>query len=79
MKHVDNPWLKAAVVVTVLPLIAWPTLLEKDAEPSWLLWCYPIVCCLYGWLALACARDRMVLSWVLVAMSLLTSAAIWML
>ncbi|MDE6269865.1 MAG: hypothetical protein K2M12_03295 [Muribaculaceae bacterium] len=79
MKPVDNPWLKAAVVATVLPLIAWPSLLSRSAQPSLLVWCYPIVCVVYGWLALACARERLTLSWVLVVMSLLTSAAIWML
>lgn len=71
-------WLKAAVAATALPLLAWPALLGR-APHSAFVWLYPAVVVLYGWLALACGRERPVLAWVLVAMSLLTSAAIWLL
>ncbi|MBP3590291.1 MAG: hypothetical protein J6J61_06920 [Muribaculaceae bacterium] len=78
-RGISNPWLKAAVVVTLLPLAAWPTLIGRAAEPSWMLWAYPAVIAFYAYAALACARERIALAWVLAAMSLLTSIAIWML
>lgn len=73
-----NTWLKAAVVVTVLPVIAWPSLLEHSGG-GWMVWLYPAIVVAYGWLAMACARERLTLAWVLVVMSILTSIAIWML
>ena len=40
-------WLKAAVVATVLPLLAWPSLLGR-ATHSAFVWLYPAVVVLYG-------------------------------
>lgn len=79
---ISNPRLKAAVILSLLPLAAWPTLIARHTAGSghtWMLWAYPPATALYAWLALACARERIALAWILVVISLLTSAAIWML
>lgn len=74
----DKIWLKAAVVLSVLPLVAWPSLLAEHGSDV-MVWLYAAVTAAYGFLAWKCGPERPVLAWVLVVMSLLTSAAIWML
>lgn len=70
--------LKLGVVVSLLPVLAWPALLVR-AGGSPLVWLYPLVAVAYAALALACARERLTLAWVLTAMSILTSVAVWFL
>jgi len=77
--NTDNIWLKVAVVLSVLPVAAWPLLLTHTGGGSALVWLYPFATVAYGALALACSRERAVLAWVLVVMSLLTSLSIWLL
>lgn len=73
----DHPVLRVIALAALLPLAAWPQLVVRAAG-SRLVWLYPLVAVAYTCLAWACARERATLAWVLVAMSLLTSAAIWM-
>lgn len=78
MKLPDNTPLLIACVLSLLPLLAWPVLLSRTAGSPFV-WLYPLAAVAYAGLALACARERVALSWVLVAMSLLTSLALWIL
>lgn len=70
--------LKVALVLSLLPVAAWPMLAVRSGG-SPLVWLYPLVTVAYAALSLACARERITISWVLVAMSILTSIAIWFL
>lgn len=78
-ERIENLGLKVAAAVSLLPLAAWPMLAAHATGPSWMLTAYPVVTVLYAALAVGCARERQTLAWILVVMSLLTSAAVWML
>lgn len=77
------PLLLAAIILSCLPVFAWPLLL--DAFPTeladdmrLLVKLYPVALFGYGICAWLCRRDRQYLSWILIALSLLTSAAIFL-
>ncbi|MDE6136047.1 MAG: hypothetical protein K2F97_01070 [Muribaculaceae bacterium] len=69
--------LKLGLAVSLLPVLAWPALLVR-AGGNPLVWLYPLATVAYAALALACGRERLTLAWVLTAMSILTSIAIWL-
>ena len=76
MKISPHTALKAAATVTALPLLVWP-LCAARAGAQDLVWLYPVA--ITAALAVACGRERPALAWILLAMSTLTSLAIWML
>ncbi|MBJ2167836.1 MAG: hypothetical protein JFR24_08230 [Muribaculaceae bacterium] len=78
MKISPHTALKAAATVTALPLLVWP-LCAARAGAQALVWLYPVAITAYAALAVACGRERPALAWILLAMSTLTSLAIWML
>lgn len=70
---------KIAVIVSVLPVLAFPLLLTgtlPGGEYRTLLWLYPFYVLLSGWCAWRCYPSRPALAWILVALLWLTHAAI---
>ena len=72
------------IIITMLPGLAFPLLLSRSSvAPSStvdnFLWLYPFYVLASGWLAWYCYGRRSALTWVLIAVMLLTHAAMWLL
>lgn len=76
------PWLTVLTVAAMLPLAAFPLLLDRPAaggEAKALLWLYPFYVVASGICALICWRERPELTWILLGLMILSHAAMWML
>ena len=74
-----NGWLIAGIVVSLLPIGAYPAMvgaLGTGEDVTTLVKLYPAALVGYALCAWLCRRDRIVLSWILVALSLLSSASL---
>ncbi|MCM1336639.1 MAG: hypothetical protein NC187_03075 [Candidatus Amulumruptor caecigallinarius] len=79
-------WLAVIVIILLLPAFAIPELLTLQSEAAGnpfpdtvkaLTWLFPLVCVAYAILIWLCWPTRRFISWMLVVMSALTSAAIF--
>lgn len=76
-------WMTVVIIVMMLPLFLLPSLLSAapsgDDTVTTILWCYPFYVMLSGWLAWICYPSRPVMSWILLALMLLSHIAVWIL
>ena len=75
-------WVKIVIIACCLPVLTFPWLLSlcpEESSAETFLWIYPLYVLVSGYLAWRCWADRPVLTWVLLAVMLLTHAAIWLL
>ncbi|MCM1067759.1 MAG: hypothetical protein NC418_09340 [Muribaculaceae bacterium] len=74
-------WIKALIIIAALPVLAYPALLAEcpadvaDMKPF--LWFYPIYVVVSTVCAWAAWRRRPEVTWILIAVMLLTHAAMW--
>lgn len=76
-------WVTLVVILVALPLFATPELLARcPAQPSiarTLVWGYPFYMAIAAWLAWVSWSRRCYITWLLLAIMVLTTIAIWML
>lgn len=75
-------WLKIVIIVSCVPVLSFFKLLSicpPGAESRTLLWLYPFYVIATGICAWMCAGSRRTLTWCLLALLILTHAAIWLL
>lgn len=81
----ENPmptWVKLVIIACCLPVLAFPWLLNlcpDDSPAETFLWIYPFYVALAGVCAWRSWARRKELTWVVLAVLLLTHAAMWML
>lgn len=76
-------WFTVVVILVALPVLLLPWLLnapctQQEGVRLWI-WLYPVYVAVAGWLAWQCYPQRQTLAWVLVALMVMSHAAIWML
>lgn len=75
-------WVKVLIIVCCVPVLAFPKLMElcpPHSSAETFLWLYPfyvIICAVCAWL---CWGRRHELTWVLLALMVLTHGAMWIL
>lgn len=72
-------WFIIIAVAAMLPLLAWPTLLDRCADDSPVrpfVWFFPAYIIASGVCALLCFKERRELAWILIVLMVLTEAAI---
>lgn len=83
MNQKTPAWVTCLVILVALPLFATPELLARcPAQPSiarTLVWGYPFYMAIAAWLAWASWTQRRYITWLLLAIMVLTTVAIWML
>lgn len=75
-------WVVVVAVIAALPATQMPMLLSSCPDVGGartLLWIYPFYTLLAAWLAVACYPRRPYMTWILLALMLLTHVAMWML
>ncbi len=76
-------WVTVLIVLSCLPLFATPELLSRcPAQPSiarTLVWGYPFYMAISGWLAWLSWQQRPYMTWLLMVVMWLTTAAMWLL
>ena len=75
-------WFLAVVIVVALPVFQFPVLLANcpaDSPDRAMIWFYPFYVIMTGFLAYITYPRRPVLAWLLLALMILTHAAIWLL
>lgn len=76
-------WFTALLIILVLPAGQTPMLLASaPAEPpvvKTLVWLYPLYTLVSAYLSWVCYNGRRLMSWILVALIVLTHVAIWLL
>lgn len=81
-RYTPPVWLRLIVIAAVLPLAAYPWLLAGDVEGTenlWLLRLYPFVELIGAVCAWRTYAGRREVAWILIAVMLLTHAAMWLL
>lgn len=79
MKQKIPTWFKLTVIVAMLPVAAWPTMLSRCADDSplrQLVYLLPLYLLASGVCALLCYRERRELAWILIALMILSAAAL---
>lgn len=84
MNRIDVPWwIILIIVVLMLPVVQMPALLANcPAEVPMvktLVWVYPVYVLVAGWLAYICYDRRRLMSFILMALMILTHIAVWLL
>ncbi len=76
-------WMLAIIIICALPVLAFPTMLSWSgtaiSDHRVMLWMYPFYVLLASFLAWKCYGERTALTWILLALILLTHAAMWQL
>ncbi len=75
-------WMTALIIVVLLPVFQFPVLLSNAPDIQTvrtLLWIYPFYCLTAAYLAYVCYPQRRVMSWILIALMILTHIAVWLL
>lgn len=76
-------WFVALIIAAILPALSTPELLNvcppDIAGARTLIWIYPIYSVIAGYLAYQCYPTRREVSWILIALILLSHAAMWIL
>lgn len=70
----------ALIILAMLPMFSFPALLSMAAEGTparAFLYLYPLYTILAGWLAYLCYPRRPAVAWMILALLLLTHAALW--
>lgn len=80
----DNPttrtplWMTLLCILSVLPAFQLPALLTRsDGHNTAMLWIYPFYLILACWAAWRSWAQRPLMSWILLAVALLSDIAIW--
>lgn len=72
-------WMTLVIIVAALPLFSFPSLLGScPGELRPMLWVYPVYEAAGAWLAWQCYPQRRALSWILVAVLVLSHGAVWL-
>ena len=76
-------WVIALIILLVLPVGQFPILLANcPASPAIiraLLWIYPFYVVVAAYLAYLCYPGRRIITWILLALMILTHACVWLL
>ena len=75
-------WFKILVIACALPVLAYPALLSRcpaGGPAETFLWFYPIYVVVAAVCAWLCWQSRRETAWILLALMLLTHAAMWVL
>ena len=75
-------WMLVAIIVCMLPALAFPSLLAKtvsDSPARILAWFYPFYVIASGVCAYICYPERREVSWILLVLMILSHAAMWVL
>lgn len=76
-------WMLALIILCLLPVVAFPTMLAWGSptlsDHKVMLWIYPFYEFAAAFLAWKCYGERTALCWILLALMLLTHAAMWQL
>ena len=70
------------IVIAMLPVLAFPSMLAlspSDSLHNTMLWIYPFYVLMSGWLAWLSWKDRPYLTWILLAVLILTHISMWIL
>jgi len=81
MPHTPR-WMVAVIIIGTLPMLQFPMLLSSVPDVPVvraLLWAYPFYCLVAAYLAWQCYPQRKALAWVLLALMVMSHAAVWML
>lgn len=73
-------WVNAVIIICMLPLMAFPEMLSLSAEgsqASTFLWFYPFYVVASGICARICWPQRRELTWILLALMILSHIAMW--
>lgn len=82
---ISNPgrpprWLAVVIIVCMLPVFSLPALLPTAPESlRTLIWLYPFYVVCTGCFAWLCWNERPWLTWILLALMILSHMAVWML
>lgn len=83
MKRFPSPprWLAVVIIAALLPVFSLPALLSAapagNDTVTTMLWIYPFYLLLSGWLAWISWNERPYMTWILIGLMVLTSAAAW--
>ena len=76
-------WMTLLILLLTLPVFSLPILLsnlpEGDTSLRAIVWCYPFYLLLSAYLAWQAYPRRQTVSWILIVLMVLSTAAIWML
>lgn len=75
-------WMIAVIVIVLLPVFQFPFLLTECPDVSivrTLLWIYPFYCLVAAFLAYQCYPERHAMSWILLALMVLSHLSVWLL
>ena len=76
-------WIIALIILFVLPAAQFPVLLANcPAEPAivrTLVWIYPFYVVVAAYLAYLCYPARRIITWILLALMVLTHVCVWLL
>ena len=73
-------WFLWLVIVMMLPVLSCPWLISNAPQgTSMFVWFYPIYVITSGWLAYHCYVPRREISYILIALMLLSHVSMWML
>ena len=75
-------WMIIVIIVAMLPVLSFPALLAKTFSGSperTFVWLYPIYVIASGVCAWICWPERKDVCWILIALMLMSHAAIWLL
>lgn len=74
-------WVTVVIILCVLPVFSFPALLAwcppGHEGVRMLLWCYPFYAVVAAWLAWVCWPERPYMTWILLALMLLSHASAW--
>lgn len=77
----DTPkWMTAVIIVLLLPVFQFPYLVASAPDVSTvktLVWIYPFYCLVAAWLAWQCFPQRPALSWILLALMVMSHVSVW--
>ncbi len=75
-------WMIAVIVIVLLPVFQFPFLLADCPDVSivrTLLWIYPFYCLVAAFLAYQCYPQRHAMTWILLALMVLSHISVWLL
>ncbi|MDE6858811.1 MAG: hypothetical protein K2J65_00155 [Duncaniella sp.] len=76
-------WMTILIIVVLLPVFSLPALLDTvpagDDSLRTIVWCYPFYMLLSGYLAWFAYPQRPTVSWILIALMILSTIAVWLL
>jgi len=76
-------WMTAIIIIFLIPVFLLPVLLdslpEGDGPTKTFVWIYPFYMLLSAWLAYSAYGDRRHISWILLMLMALSTAALWIL